>query len=168
LSAWQQLRGFASAATPKVMRAGLTLAAVLIPLQIAVVDMHGLNTLEHQPQKIAAMEGVRQTERGAPLLMFAWPDEKTRSNHFEIGIVNGASWILRHEAQGEINGLDVFEGAHPPVAPLFFGFCFMVGTGMLMLATSWLGLFLYKRSGWQAQRLPRALLHGSYSASASC
>jgi cytochrome bd ubiquinol oxidase subunit I len=158
LSAWQQLCGVASAATPKTLRAGLTLAALLIPLQIAVGDMHGLNTLEYQPQKIAAMEGVWHTERGAPLLMFAWPDEKTQSNRFEIGIPNGASWILRHDAQGEIKGLDAFEGAHPPVAPLFFGFRLMVGTGMLMLATSWLGLFLYKRSGWRAETLPRPLL----------
>ncbi len=158
LSAWQQLKGFAGAATPKAMRTGLTLAAVLIPLQIAVGDMHGLNTLEHQPQKIAAMEGVWQTERGAPLLMFAWPDETTRSNRFEVGIPNGASWILRHDSQGEIKGLDDFKGAHPPVAPLFFGFRLMVGTGMLMLATSWLGLWLYKRSGWRACALPRQLL----------
>ncbi len=158
LSAWQQLRGFAIAATPKAMRAGLTLAAVLIPRQIAVGDMHGLNTLEQQPQKIAAMEGVWQTERDAPLLLFARPDEKTRSNHFEIGIPNGASWILRHDAQGEIQRLDDFTGAHPPAAPLFFGFRTMVGTGMLMLATSWLGLWLYKRNGWRAQALARPLL----------
>jgi cytochrome d ubiquinol oxidase subunit I len=59
---------------------------VLIPLQIVAGDLHGLNTLQHQPQKIAAMEGIWHTERGAPLLLFAVPDEKTRSNHFEIGI----------------------------------------------------------------------------------
>ena len=75
VSAWQLLKRKANASTPKVLRAGLTLGAVLIPLQILVGDLHGLNTLEHQPQKIAAMEGVWQTERGAPLLLFAWPDE---------------------------------------------------------------------------------------------
>ncbi len=158
LAAWQQLRGFASAGTPKMLRAGLTLGAALIPLQIVVGDLHGLNTLEHQPQKIAAMEGIWQTQRGAPLLLFAWPDEAARENRYEIGIPQGASWILRHEAQGELQGLDDFKDAHPPVAPLFFGFRIMVGTGMLMLATSWLGLWFYKRSGWQAARLPRALL----------
>jgi cytochrome d ubiquinol oxidase subunit I len=81
-SAWQELRGHANTSTPKVMRLALSVAAVLIPLQILAGDAHGLNTLKHQPQKIAAMEGVWQTERGAPLLLFAWPDEATRSNHF--------------------------------------------------------------------------------------
>ena len=160
LSAWQLLRGKANAATPKVLRVGLTAAALLVPLQIFVGDQHGLNTLEHQPQKIAAMEGVWHTERGAPLLLFAWPDEAARENRYAIGIPSGASLILRHDAQAEIRGLDEFEGAHPPVKPLFFGFRVMVGTGVLMLLFSWTGLWLYRRRGWVAQRLPRALLWG--------
>jgi cytochrome d ubiquinol oxidase subunit I len=164
VSAWQLLKGKANDSTAQVLRAGLTLGAVLIPLQILAGDMHGLNTLKHQPQKIAAMEGVWQTERGAPLLLFAWPDEKTRSNHFEIGVPNGASLILLHDAQGEIRGLDEFKGAqgyeHPPVAPVFFGFRVMVGVGLLMLAFSWAGLWLYRRRGWAANTLPRPLLWG--------
>ncbi len=68
---------------------------MLIPLQIMVGDFHGLNTLHHQPAKIAAMEGVWKTERGAPLLLFAWPDETERRNRFELGIPRGASLILR-------------------------------------------------------------------------
>jgi len=158
VSAWQLLRDKANASTPKTLRVGLTLGALLIPLQIVVGDMHGLNTLEHQPQKVAAMEAVWQTERGAPLLLFALPDEATRSNRFEIGIPRGASLILTHDAQGEVRGLDDFKGAHPPVAPLFFGFRIMVGTGVLMLAASWAGLWLYRRRGWVAQALPRPLL----------
>jgi cytochrome bd ubiquinol oxidase subunit I len=158
ISAWQLLKGKANSATPKVLRTGLTLAAVLIPLQIVAGDLHGLNTLKHQPQKIAAMEAVWETEKGAPLLLFAWPDEKTRSNHFAIGVPKGASLILTHEADGEIKGLNDFKGAHPPVAPLFFGFRIMVGVGLLMLAVSWIGWWLYKRRGWVAQKLPRPLL----------
>ncbi|MCU7371127.1 cytochrome ubiquinol oxidase subunit I [Paucibacter sp. O1-1] len=158
VSAWQLLKGKAQPHTARVLRVGLSLAALLIPLQILVGDLHGLNTLKHQPAKIAAMEGVWQTERGAPLLLFAWPNEKTRSNDFAIGIPNGASLVLTHRADGEIRGLDEFKGAHPPVAPLFFGFRLMVGLGLLMLAASWLGLWLYKRRGWQAERLPRPLL----------
>ncbi|NWG74232.1 MAG: cytochrome ubiquinol oxidase subunit I [Rubrivivax sp.] len=158
VSAWQVLKGKANAATPKVLRTGLTLGAVLIPVQILVGDLHGLNTLEHQPQKVAAMEGVWQTERGAPLLLFAWPDEAARENRFEIGIPKGASLILTHELDGEIRGLDEFVGAHPPVAPVFFGFRIMVGTGVLMLLASWAGLWLYRRRGWVAERLPRPLL----------
>jgi cytochrome bd ubiquinol oxidase subunit I len=158
IAAWQQLRGFANAATPKMLRTGLTLGALLIPLQIVVGDLHGLNTLEHQPQKVAAMEGIWQTQTGAPLLLFAWPDEEARGNRYEIGIPKGASLILKHDADGELKGLDEFKGAHPPVAPVFFGFRIMVGTGMLMLLTSWLGLWLYKRRGWRAEALPRPLL----------
>ncbi|WP_210757028.1 cytochrome ubiquinol oxidase subunit I [Azohydromonas sediminis] len=158
VSAWQVLKGKANAATPKVLRAGLTLGAVLIPVQILVGDLHGLNTFEHQPQKVAAMEAVWQTERGAPLLLFAWPDEAARENRFEIGIPKGASLILTHELDGEIRGLDEFVGSHPPVAPVFFGFRIMVGTGLLMLAASWAGLWWYRRRGWVAERLPRPLL----------
>jgi len=160
VSAWQLLKGKVQNYTGRVLRVGLTLGAVLIPVQILVGDMHGLNTLEHQPAKIAAMEGVWQTEAGAPLLLFAWPNEKTRSNDFAVGVPNLASLILTHKADGVIKGLDEFKGAHPPVAPLFFGFRIMVGTGMLMLAFSWGGLWLYKRRGWVAERLPRPLLIG--------
>ena len=158
LSAWQLIRGAAQLSAPKVLRVGLTLAALVIPLQIFVGDLHGLNTLKHQPQKIAAMEGVWQTERGAPLLLFAVPDAKARTNHFEIAVPKIASLILTHELDGEIKGLNEFPDAHPPVAPVFFAFRVMVGMGMLMLATSWLGWWLCRRAEWQAERLPRIVL----------
>ncbi len=160
VSAWQLLKGKANPSTPKSMRVGLTLGAVLIPLQILVGDLHGLNTLEHQPQKVAAMEGIWETQRGAPLLLFAVPDEEARTNRFEIGIPKGASLILKHDPDGEIRGLNDFVGEHPPVAPVFYGFRLMVGTGMLMLVFSWAGLWLYRRRGWAAEKLPRALLWG--------
>ncbi len=160
VSAWQVLKGRQQPSTGRVLRTGLTLGAVLIPLQIVAGDMHGLNTLQHQPQKIAAMEGIWNTERGAPLLLFALPDEKTRSNHFEIGVPRGAALILKHDADGELKGLNDFPNAHPPVAPLFFGFRIMVGMGLLMLAFSWVGLWLYRRRGWVATALPRPLLWG--------
>jgi cytochrome d ubiquinol oxidase subunit I len=158
ISAWQVLRECANRSTPKVLRVGLTLAAVLIPLQIAVGDMHGLNTLVHQPQKIAAIEGVWNTERGAPLLLFALPDDQARANHFEIAIPKLASLILTHDAEGEIKGLNEFRDRHPPALPLFFAFRVMVGMGMLMLLTSWPAWCLCRRAGWQPARLPRWLL----------
>ena len=158
LSAWQLLRRLPNASTDTALRFGLTLAAMLIPLQIVVGDFHGLNTLHYQPQKVAAMEGVWETQKGAPLMLFAWPNQTTRSNDYALSIPNVASLILTHDPDGEIKGLNDFRGAHPPVAPVFFGFRVMVGVGLLMLAASWLGTWLYWRRGWVAQQLPRPLL----------
>ena len=158
LSSWQLLKGVGQRFAPRVLRVGLTLAAVLIPVQIYVGDLHGLNTLQHQPAKIAAMEGIWETERGAPLLLFAIPDSEQRKNHYEIAIPNLASLILTHHADGEIKGLNSFGTDHPPPLALFFAFRVMVGVGMLMLATSWLGWYVYRRTGWQAHRMPRPLL----------
>jgi len=158
LSAWQVLRGVGQRSAPRVMRVGLTLAALLIPVQIFVGDLHGLNTLKHQPAKIAAMEGVWDTARGAPLLMFAVPDDAKRMNHFEIKVPKLASFILTHEWDGEIKGLNSFGDAHPPARPLFIAFRIMVGMGVLMLATSWLGWWLLRRAQWQPARLPQELL----------
>jgi cytochrome d ubiquinol oxidase subunit I len=160
VSAWQVLKGKANASTPKVIRTGLTVAAVLIPLQILAGDMHGLNTLRHQPQKIAAMEAVWETEAGAPLLLFAVPDERTRSNHFAVGVPKLASLILEHDVDARIRGLNDFPDATPPVKPLFYGFRVMVGMGMLMLAFSWAGLWWLRRTGWMPGALPRPLLWG--------
>lgn len=144
VSSWQLLKGRALVQARLSQRVGLVLGALLIPLQIFVGDLHGLNTLQHQPAKIAAMEGIWQTERGAPLLLFAWPDAQARENRYEIAIPQGASLILTHQWDGELKGLDQFVDAHPPVAPVFFAFRAMVGTGMLMLLASWGGLWLLR------------------------
>jgi cytochrome bd ubiquinol oxidase subunit I len=158
-TAHRVLRGTASEAAPLVMRAAAVVAAVLIPLQILAGDMHGLNTLKHQPQKVAAMEGLWHTEKGAPLVLFAWPDEKTKSNLWAIEIPKVASLVLTHDLNGEIKGIDAFPGAHPPVAPVFWGFRVMVGTGMAMLLASWGSVWLLRRVRWQPALLPRAWLH---------
>ena len=158
VSAWQMLRGTINASTPLVLRVALTVAAVMVPVQVLVGDLHGLNTLKYQPQKIAAMEGIWETERGAPLLLFAWPDEQARANRWAVGIPRAGSFILTHELDGEIKGLNDFRGAHPPVAPVFFAFRIMVGMGLLMLATSWAGWWIGHRRGWDPRALPRGLL----------
>ena len=158
LSAWQILRRKVQPGTNRTLRFGLTMGAVLIPLQILAGDLHGLNTLEHQPTKVAAMEGIWQTERGAALRLFAIPDEEARTNHFEVKIPKLASLILTHELDGEIKGLDEFKGAHPPVAPVFWAFRIMVGVGMTMLLVSWAGWWLLRRRGFDAAALPRPLL----------
>ena len=158
VSAWQLLRGLAGRSASRVLRLGLTLAALAIPLQIVVGDAHGLNTRRYQPAKIAAMEGVWDTERGAPLLLFAVPDSTQRMNHLEVKVPRLASLILTHDLDGEIQGMNHFRDRHPPPLPLFFAFRVMVGMGMLMLATSWLGWMLCRRARWQPDRLPRPLL----------
>ncbi len=145
------------------LKTGLYLAAILTPLQIAAGDLHGLNTLEHQPQKVAAMEGNWQTSSNVPLLLFAWPDEKSRENHFEIGIPDGASLILRHAPEGIVPGLNDYAGAHPPVAPVFFAFRIMVGLGLLMLAVSWAASFYLWRQGELPRLLQRVLIGMTFS-----
>ncbi len=145
LSAYRYLRGDQCASVMAAMKTGVYAAAILIPLQIFVGDLHGLNTLEHQPAKIAAMEGIWETEHGAPLLLFALPDEEARTNHFAVGIPKLASLILTHDSDGEIAGLNSFE-RHPPVAPVFFSFRIMVGVGVLMLLVAWSAAWMLRRN----------------------
>jgi cytochrome d ubiquinol oxidase subunit I len=163
VSAYQWLKGNRTAAVMAALRTGIVSAAVLIPLQILAGDMHGLNTLEHQPAKIAAMEGVWETEKGAPLLLFALPNETERRNDFAVGIPRGASLILTHDPEGEIKGLNDFEDGHPPVLPLFFGFRIMVGVGVLMLAISWLGSWELWRKGSLSPLVARGFVWCTFS-----
>jgi cytochrome d ubiquinol oxidase subunit I len=89
-----------------------------------------------------------------PLLLFAIPDEAARANRFEIAIPSGASLILKHDPAGIVPGLNEFRGEHPPVAPVFFAFRVMVGTGLLMIAVGVTGAILL----WRRGALPRWLL----------
>src|SRR5882672_2018325 len=118
LSAWRLLAAPSDGAALKTLRFGARLAAVLVPLQIVAGDMHGLNTLEHQPAKIAAIEALWHTERGAPLVLFALIDEENGRNRFAIEVPKVASLILTHKLDGEIKGLAEFGEDHPPVAPV--------------------------------------------------
>ena len=137
LSAWQIIKGTATAGTRKALHTAIIAASIAIPLQILMGDAHGLNTLKHQPAKIAAIEGVWHTEKGAPLTLFGFPSEKEKKTLYAIEIPKAASLILLHDAEGEIKGLNEFEGRHPPVAPVFWAFRIMVGLGFLMLAVAW-------------------------------
>ena len=163
LSAYRWLRGDRGADVLAALRTGVMSAALLIPVQIFVGDLHGLNTFEHQPAKVAAMEGVWRDERGAPLLLFALPDEEARRNDYAIGIPRLASLILTHDPDGEIRGLDSFRGEHPPVAPVFWGFRLMVGVGLLMLLVSWWTAWRLRRRAEPTRGQARALLAMSFS-----
>jgi cytochrome d ubiquinol oxidase subunit I len=152
-SALRFLIGDRSDSMWRAMRTAVFGAAILIPLQILAGDQHGLNTLEHQPQKVAAMEANWETRSYVPLVLFAWPDEQARENRFELTIPGGASLILRHHVDGVVPGLNDFVGNHPPVLPVFWAFRIMVGTGVLMLVVSWAATFFLLRRG----TLPRLL-----------
>lgn len=145
VSAWRVLKKVDGPATKKVLRVAVVSAALLTPLQVFLGDLHGLNTLKHQPAKVAAMEGVWETQNGAALTLFGLPNEQTRTTDYAIKIPKLASLILTHDLDGEVKGLNDFVGEHPPVAPVFWAFRIMVGVGMLMLLVSWV-------SAWQLWR----------------
>ena len=150
ISAYRWLRNDRTASVSAALKTGTVIAAVLIPLQIFAGDLHGLNTLEHQPQKVAAMEGNWETGGNVPLLLFAVPNKKTRTNDFALKVPSGASLILKHDVEGVVPGLNDYvaeDGTvlHPPVLQVFWAFRIMVGTGFAMLALSWFAAFLFWR-----------------------
>jgi cytochrome d ubiquinol oxidase subunit I len=162
VSALRMLWGDRGEDVKTALRVGIIASAGLIPLQILAGDFHGLNTLEHQPAKVAAMEANWETGPNVPLILFAFPDEGARENRLGVLIPNGASLILTHKKDGVVPGLNDFvtedgEVMHPRVAPVFFSFRIMVATGMAMLALSWAGLVLLRKYG--AGNMPKLPLY---------
>jgi cytochrome d ubiquinol oxidase subunit I len=130
------------------LRLAIGLAAVLVPLQIFIGDQSGLAVAKHQPVKLAAIEGLWETTRGASLLLFALPDQAAATNHYELGIPKVASLLITHDLDGEIKGLrEVPPADRPHVVTVFWSFRVMVGIGFAMLAMAWFGAFLAWR-GW--------------------
>ncbi len=159
LCAWQLIKGSATGGTHKALRTAVFAAVLLAPVQIFVGDLHGLNTLEHQPAKIAALEGIWETERGAPLTLIGIPDEAARTTHYALKVPKLGSLILAHDWDGEIKGLSEFPGAHPPVAPVFYAFRVMVGMGTLMLLVAlWSVWKVWPQRSDTRLALPRPLL----------
>ena len=140
VSAWRILKRVDGPATYHALRSAIVMAALLSPLQIFIGDLHGLNTFEHQPAKIAAIEAVWETDTEVPFTLFGFPDEETRSTHAAIEIPYLGSLILTHDIHGEVRGLNDFIGEHPPVSIVFWSFRVMVGIGTLMLLVSWWSL----------------------------
>lgn len=163
LCAWQLIKHSAIGGTHKALRTAVIVASVAMPLQFFVGDLHGLNTLEHQPAKIAALEGIWHTEKSAPLTLFGIPDEAAGTTHYAVKIPKMASLILAHDMDAELKGLNEFPGAHPPVAPIFWAFRVMVGVGSLMLVVAWAVAWLLWRQRRQATEgkvvLPKPLLY---------
>jgi cytochrome d ubiquinol oxidase subunit I len=108
--------------------------------------MHGLNTFEYQPAKVAAMEGLWETESGAPLLLFGWPDMEAEETRYKIEIPKLSSLILTHDWNGTVQGLKAWpKDERPPAAIVFWTFRIMVGLGLLMILTGVMAIILYFR-----------------------
>jgi cytochrome d ubiquinol oxidase subunit I len=121
----------------RALKMCVVMLAIATPLQLLSGDLHGVNTFKEQPIKVAAMEGVWETTKGAPLLLFAIPDARDETNHFEIGIPRLASLILTHRMDGEVQGLkSVPPEERPPVFTVFWTFRIMVTIGILMILVS--------------------------------
>ncbi|GAB2909543.1 cytochrome ubiquinol oxidase subunit I [Rheinheimera gaetbuli] len=143
VSAWFVLQKREFDANRKALSIALWMLLLLAPMQTVVGDFHGLNTLKHQPMKVAAMEGNWETREGVPLLLFAIPDKEQQQNHFELGIPKLASFILTHDWEGTVPGLkEVPVEEQPPVFIVFWSFRVMVGLGLLMIAVGVWGLVL--------------------------
>jgi cytochrome d ubiquinol oxidase subunit I len=142
VAAWLIRRGRFVEEGRAMLSMTLWLLSMSVPLQIFLGDQHGLNTLEYQPAKLAAIEARWETERRVPLTLFALPDEDAAINRYAIDVPLLGSLILTHSLDGEVRGLKDFpRDAWPTVAIPFFAFRIMVGIGLLMLAlvaTSWL------------------------------
>ena len=122
----------------------MIMAVFVAPAQLLFGDLHGLNTLAHQPAKVAAMEGLWETQRGAPLKLFGWPDQEAEATRWAINVPKLSSLILTHELDGEVRGLKEWPASQrPPVALVFWTFRIMVGLGLLMILTGLIALVLY-------------------------
>jgi cytochrome bd ubiquinol oxidase subunit I len=132
-----------------MLRLAIAFAAIAVPLQVIVGDLHGLTVRKYQPVKLAAIEGHWETQRGAPLVLFAWPDQERERNLYEVTVPKLGSLILTHELNGEIVGLKaVPRSERPPVPPVFFAFRVMVGIGLLMLT-----LVIWSAVQWRRGKL---------------
>jgi cytochrome d ubiquinol oxidase subunit I len=157
VGAWHLLKDRANLGARKMFSMAMWMAAIVAPIQIFVGDMHGLNTLEHQPVKVMAMEGHYQSHpNGAPLILFGIPNSAEQRVDYAIEIPKASSLILKHDPNAPMDGLDsVAKEDHPPVGVVFWAFRIMVAMGMGMLAV---GLFsLIAR--WRGKLYEWPLLH---------
>ena len=144
VSAWYLVRKRHLTQARVMFGMAMIMAVFVAPMQLLFGDLHGLNTFEYQPAKVAAMEGIWDTKRGAPLLLFGWPDQEAETTRYAIEIPKLSSLILTHDLNGEVRGLKEWpKNERPPAALVFWTFRIMVGLGMLMIATGVIALVLY-------------------------
>ena len=169
IAAWLIRRGKFAVEGRLMLSTTLWLLMVLVPLQIVLGDLHGTNTRQYQPAKLAAIEGRYDTASPAPLTLFGIPDDKNAVMHNEIAVPWLGSIVLTHSLDGEIKGLkDWPVDQRPPVGPPFFAFRIMVGCGMLMLALVIWGTVLRPRRPLHAQHRVPAELPGRLGAGLHC
>lgn len=143
ISAWLMLKGRDRRFAEFGLRASLWVIAIVLPLQFLSGDLHGLNTREHQPTKLAAIEALWDTTHGAPMVLFALPDQEQEKNRYAIEIPKLASLIVTHSLDGKIAGLKEVPKEERPYVPLvFFSFRIMVAMGVMMLAVGIFGMVL--------------------------
>ena len=139
--AFHLLRNNENQPVRKMFSMALWFIAIIAPLQILAGDQHGLNTYEHQPAKVAALEGHFKTRSAAPEYLFGWPNMDTGEIDYAVSIPYLGSWILTHDFQAEIIGLDQFDRKDWPNVPiLFWSFRIMVGLGLLFFCLGLMGL----------------------------
>lgn len=154
VGAYHLLRDRANRPAKVMFSMALWMAAVVAPLQLVAGDMHGLNTLEHQPAKVAAMEGHYETGTNVPLLLFGIPNDETERTDYAIGLPGVASLILTHKFAGEIKGLkDWPKDERPPTAVVFWAFRIMVAVGLFMIGVGVWGLMQRLRGRLYESRL---------------
>lgn len=160
--AWHLLRGRRDEPIKRSFSMALWLLLLLTPVQILIGDAHGLNTREYQPAKIAAIEGLWETEKGGTALnLFGLPDMQAETTRYAVQVPHLGSLILTHSWDGEIRGLKEFPPQDRPYSPIvFWSFRLMVGLGLLMLLTAVLGLVLRKRGRlYEARWFQRFVLY---------
>jgi cytochrome d ubiquinol oxidase subunit I len=143
VGAWHLIWDHGNVPARTMFSMAMWMAAIVAPAQVLIGDMHGLNTLAHQPAKVAAMEGHFETQRGAPLILFGWPNMTTERTDYAVEIPLLGSIILTHDANGEIKGLKAFPPSDRPYAPVvFWAFRIMVGLGLTMAGLGVAGVVL--------------------------
>ena len=148
VGAYHLLRDRNNAGARLMFSMAMWMAAIVTPLQIIAGDIHGLNTLKHQPMKIAAMEGHYETRTGAPLILFGWPDNAAGVTRYAIEVPKLGSYVLTHDWNGKVQGLkDWPKSDWPNTALVFWSFRIMVGIGFAMLGIGMWSLFARWRRG---------------------
>jgi cytochrome d ubiquinol oxidase subunit I len=158
--AWHLLRNNQNLGARLMFSMALWMAAIVAPIQIVLGDAHGLNTLQHQPAKIAALEGDWHAQPGQPLILFGWPDMKNERTDYEIAIPHLGALVLTHTWDGSIRGLADFPPDQRPFSPIvFFAFRIMVGLGFLMALVGLVSLWLrWKHRLYETRPLMRVMV----------